>query len=205
MSLLALAIPATAQGSETCTYTDWAWHSAEGRAVDYQSVRTDRAALTPSQRHPDLPCSICSEDQVEINLSSGDSVKVCHILAPAINAALEEALDAGFPLHTITGYRVGRTRGPLNARGLRTEYSNHSFGLAIDVNAESNGLYDRCVDWGPDCRLRRRGSWQPNDPRSVTPDSPAYRALTDAGLKWGGELEGRQKDFMHFPLRGISQ
>ena len=194
--------PSAALADDICTYTDWAWHSAEGRAEDFNTVNTRRSELSPEQRHPDLPCSICREDQVEITLSTGDSVTVCHVIAPAVDAALERAVASGFPIESLTGYRVGRTRGPLDARGFRTLYSHHSFGLAIDVNAETNGLYDRCVTWGPSCRLRRGGAWRLGNRSSIRPDGPAYRAMRDIGLKWGGELEGRQKDFMHFSLAG---
>lgn len=194
--------PLSAVAQDVCSFDDWAWHSANGKAEDYQSVVITRDELSRAQHHPTLPCSVCKEDQVEITLSNGVSVEVCHILAEPIEMALEETLASGFPIETLKGYRVGRTRGPLDERGLRTEYSNHSFGLALDVNADANGLYDRCVEWGPECRLRRGGHWAPNNPHSITRDNGPYLFLEQAGLKWGGELQGRQKDFMHFSPTG---
>jgi len=185
-----------------CTFEDWAWHSELKQAQDYETIRTTRDQLTPQQRHSSLPCSVCREDQSVITLSNGGSVEVCHILARDIEIALEETLDSGFEIQTLNGYRVGRTRGPLDERGLRTEYSNHSFGLAVDINADSNGLYDRCLDWGSHCRLRVGGEWDPRNPLSISRGTPAHRHLTDIGLQWGGELAGRQKDFMHFSLTG---
>jgi len=92
--------------------------------------------------------------------------------------------------------------GPLDDRGLRTDYSNHSFGVAVDINAEANGLYDRCMEWGPECRLRLGGEWDPHNPLSVVEGNAPHRHMTDIGLLWGGALEGRQKDFMHFSLTG---
>ncbi len=116
--------------------------------------------------------------------------------------ALEASLEQGFPIATLTGYRVGRTRGPLDARGLRTQYSNHSLGVAIDINAETNGLYDRCVEWGPHCRLRIGGKWDPHNSLSITRGRAPHTHMEAVGFKWGGELTGRQKDFMHFSLTG---
>jgi len=192
--------PAKAQ--DVCTFEDWAWHSEEARAKTYKTVRSTRDRLTPAQHHPTLPCSICREDQTDVRLSNGAKVTVCKFIASDIHGALEEAIEAGFPIETLKGYRVGRTRGPLDDRGLRTVYSNHSYGLAVDVNSEANGLYDRCVSWSPKCRLRHGGEWDPDNPLSVTRGSVLYDALTNRGFHWGGELAGRQKDFMHFSLTG---
>lgn len=201
---LALILTFTFAHSATaanCTYTDWEWHSEMGRAVNVREISTQRTNLLPSQIHPALPCSICREDQVSVTV--GDvSTSVCHIIAEDVQYALTQASEFGFEINTLIGYRVGKTKGPLNAQGLRTEYSNHSFGLALDINPERNGLYDRCIQFSNDCRLRRGGPWQPGRAGTVTQDSVIYDALTHAGLKWGGELEGYQKDFMRFSLGG---
>ena len=191
-----------AHADELCTFEDWAWHSESKQAQDFQTVRIMREQLNDNQRHPNLPCSVCREDQTEFTLSNGVSVEVCHILAQDIEMALEETLRSGFEIKTLKGYRVGRTRGPLDDRGLRTDYSNHSFGVAVDINAEANGLYDRCTEWGPECRLRLGGEWDPHNPLSVVEGNAPHRHMTDIGLLWGGALEGRQKDFMHFSLTG---
>lgn len=197
-----LIYSAPAYANEVCTFDDWAWHSAEGRATSYETVRTHRDQLKTTQYHPTLPCSVCREDQIRLKLSNGHHVTVCKAIAPEIGEALEMAIEAGFQIQTLKGYRVGRTRGALDSRGLRTEYSNHSYGLAIDINSEANGLYDHCAEWGPKCRLRQGGEWDSNNPLSVTRHSSAYEALTSHGFQWGGELSGRQKDYMHFSLTG---
>lgn len=196
-----LMMAPSAFASDVCTFTDWAWNSAEGRAENFRKVNMSRSDLSPEQRHPTLPCSVCREDQVRIS-AGGASALICRAIAGDVEDALRRSEAAGFPINSLTGYRVGRTKGPLDARGLRTQYSHHSFGLAIDVNAEQNGLYDRCVEFGPHCRLRRGGRWVPNAEGAINPHTPLYRAMREAGLKWGGELKGRQKDFMHFSLQG---
>ena len=116
--------------------------------------------------------------------------------------AFRQSINEGFRFYSLTGYRVGRTKGPVDENGLRTEYSNHAFGLAIDVNAEANGLYSNCVTFGPACELMRGGEWRPDNPASITRDSPIYRAMQAIGFRWGGDLDGRQKDFMHFSITG---
>jgi len=63
-------------------------------------------------------------------------------------------------------------------------------------------VLDRCFEWGPDCRLRIGGEWNPRNPLSISEGSAPHHHLTDIGLHWGGALEGRQKDFMHFSLTG---
>jgi hypothetical protein len=95
--------------------------------------------------------------------------------------------------------------------GLRSEWSNHSFGTALDINADHNGLYRSCdvaevsestID---ECRLGVGGEWNPGEnPRvTVTRDSVVYREFTDrVGWRWGGEIEGSTKDMMHFSPDG---
>lgn len=168
----------------------------------FQSVKLPREDLSADQQHPDLPCSVCREDQETLTLSNGMNVTVCRVLAGRFERALEDTLESGFQIQTLTGYRVGRTRGPLNDLGLRTQYSHHSFGVAIDINAAANGLYSHCVVWDADCQLRRGGPWNPNNPLSIVPTKDPYLAFDSYGFLWGGELEGRQKDFMHFSLTG---
>ncbi len=202
LTAILISLASAAQGSELCTFTDWAWNSEQGRAENYREVVMPRAQLTPEQRHPSLPCSICREDQAEISVPGAPPALICKAIAKDVEGALTRAAEEGFRIDKITGYRVGRTKGPLDARGLRTRYSHHSFGLAIDVNPESNGLYDRCIEFSPACRLRRGGEWRPGEPAAIKPQSPLYHYMSETGLKWGGELKGRQKDFMHFSITG---
>ena len=42
----------------------------------------------------------------------------------------------------------------------------------------------------------------PEQPGAITLESVVYEAFRNIGWKWGGELAGRQKDFMHFSLSG---
>ena len=134
--------------------------------------------------------------------SKESPVQICHAHVDRIRAALVEIQRSGGKIRTLSGYRVGRSRGPVDEAGLRTQFSNHSFGTAIDFNAESNGLYADCVDFGDQCRLIRGGPWDPDNVESVTQGSIVYQAMRAIGWRWGGEIEGKQKDFMHFSLTG---
>ena len=193
---------AAAQAGDICSYSDWAWNSTEGRAENYQEIVTTRSSLTAEQKHDIYPCTICREDQVEIKIDGVDPILMCTAFAQDVQAILERAQDDGFEINALVGYRVGRTRGPLDDNGLRTGYSNHSFGVAIDINPDQNGLYNHCIEFSDQCRLSRGGPWIPYSPGAITPDLPLHHDLRDLGLLWGGELAGQQKDFMHFSPSG---
>ncbi|MGV6801602.1 MAG: M15 family metallopeptidase [bacterium] len=194
--------PLSAQ-TDQCHYTHWAWNVHTQQADNYRIVTKHRAELTAQEQHPLYPCSICREDQQEIILEGIEPFLICSFFADEVKSALQDARAQGFELHQIVGYRVGLTRGPVDAQGYRTQYSNHAYGIAIDVNPLSNGLYDQCLEFGPNCRLRRGGVWNPaaND-AAITKNSALYRNLRAMGWQWGGELQGQQKDFMHFSPSG---
>ncbi len=198
-----LVISPAAFSAETCHFQSWSWNVVEKRVEKRVTESKPRAALTKEEKGAVEGCTVCEEDQEELRIGGGvPPIRVCRKYAAAIRGALEKAKKEGFPLQSLVGYRVGRSRGKEDSRGLRTEFSNHSFGTAIDVNAELNGLYGRCAKFGPHCELRRGGSYRPGQPGAITRESSLYRALTAAGFRWGGELGGMQKDFMHFSLTG---
>ena len=137
---------------------------------------------------------------------------MCWVYADSLRRALQTIADSGeFDVTEITAYRPGRTRGRI-VDGLRTEWSNHSFGTAIDINANRNGLYRSCnvevvtPDSIESCRLGIGGEWDPESrPReTITSTGVVYRAMTTiVGWRWGGEIEGRTKDMMHFSITGF--
>lgn len=191
-----------ASAPQSCTYADWTWSAAERRVVDARDVEKPYATLRENERDAATGCSICREDQVEITLPGVAPFQICKAVADDMEAALARAMSAGFKIETVTGYRVGRSKGKLDAQGRRTEYSNHSFGLAIDINAEKNGLYDRCAEFSGNCRLIRGGEWRAGSSGAISPDTTVYREMKSMGWQWGGELSGQQKDFMHFSPSG---
>lgn len=198
--LLLLALPLRAQAEE-CTFSPSAWSVVERQGVALPRVQVDRAELDPSLVGP-WGCTPCEQDQVEITLRSGLSARLCHAMAEPVRAALERAVDQGAQLESLLGYRPSRSKGQPDTAGLRTQWSHHAFGLALDVNAYHNGLYRQCTSWGPGCELIIGGPWAPGHALSLTPEHPVVRELEAVGLRWGGRLEGDQKDFMHFSPDG---
>jgi len=189
--------------AETCHYRDWRWNVAEKRAVQPEEIAKDYAMLAAEERDEDSGCSVCKEDQQAVRIEGVPEFLVCKKYAPALQEVLNVLIRQGEKINSVVGYRVGRTRGDIDAQGNRTGFSNHSYGVAVDINAEHNGLYINCIQFGPQCRLSRGGPWYPgSDPYSLEEDGQIVQMFKHAGFKWGGEIKGQQKDFMHFSPTG---
>jgi len=194
--------PAAGRLPTTCSYSTWAWDTRTRQSVNHIRVSKPYAQLTAEEKDPHSSCTVCEEDQEQLHVDGAAPIYVCKVYAEAVRQVLNTLKVAGFPIRSLEAYRVGRSKGPTDKQGRRTQLSNHSFGTAIDINAELNGLYTDCFAFGPGCHLLRGGAWHPGQPGSITRDSVVYRAFSQAGWKWGGELFGRQKDYMHFSLAG---
>lgn len=199
-----------------CSYAMYNWSVTKKRGVNRRTEDHDYATVEGDERDPnDEVCTLCEQDQVEIDPADlGLDVKpfkVCWAYADKVREALITIANSGeFDVVSITSYRPGRTRGRVE-QGLRMELSNHSYGTAIDINAKYNGLYRRCSVEATDetsiegCTLGVGGAWNPTArPRvSIAPGGVVVTTFTeDVGWKWGGSIEGRTKDFMHFSLTG---
>lgn len=197
---LLVAKPVSAEA--VCTYQTWSRNTETKSAVNYETVRKPYNDLTAEEIDPLTGCSVCEQDQVEIDLPPLKPFRICRFIAARIEPVLERMLRMGEPINTVIGYRVGRTRGEVDDNGLRTGFSNHSFGIALDINPDLNGLYGNCSVFSADCQLLRGGKWLPNRPGTMTSQSRTVIELQKAGLLWGGQIAGRQKDFMHFSPTG---
>lgn len=201
--LLMLALLEPVAAAQQCTYKTWSWNVQQKKAVEYRAVNKDMRELAPFERDAVTGCSVCEQDQLEIRLPNLKPFMVCKRIAQDVETNLRILLEKGEPIKNIIGYRVGLTRGTVDEKGNRTKFSNHSFGVAIDINPEHNGLYTNCFQFGPNCKKLRGGVWRPGiDPLSLKPNSKIVNALKRMGLKWGGVIQGRQKDFMHFSITG---
>ncbi|MFA5138716.1 MAG: M15 family metallopeptidase [Elusimicrobiota bacterium] len=194
-SAVAVSTPAV------CTYRYTVWNAKLRRSTRSGEVKKSYSELASDETGP-LGCTLCREDQQEVELSNGVRFMVCAKAAEAVRSALEKAIRSGQKVETVMGYRVQKSKGPLDKKGERTQWSFHSFGVAVDLNEGHNGLYDRCVRWGPGCRLIKGGRHKDEDPLSIKPTDPVVSAMKEAGFLWGGTIEGRQKDFMHFSPSG---
>jgi hypothetical protein len=201
--LVVLLMASNAAMAQSCHYLDWRWNVAQQRAVQHNTVFKDTSELLSEELDMQSGCTVCAEDQQAIKLEGLPEFSVCKRYAPLVRDMLQQLISQGEKINSVIGYRVGRTRGDIDAQGNRSGFSNHSFGIAIDINTAHNGLYGNCVQFGPRCKLLRAGPWRPgDDPFSLQPDGLIVKAFQEAGFKWGGEIAGRQKDFMHFSPTG---
>lgn len=204
--LLALSLivsnASAAAGEKICTYSTYKWNTSQKSAVEFEEVSKPYSDLLAQEIDLLTGCSICREDQVSILVAGKHRFRVCRYIAPQIESAVTAATSAGQEIEGIVGYRVGMTKGALDDEGDRTQYSYHSFGTAIDVNPQHNGLYENCLDFGAHCILRKGGEWVKGHRLSLHAQSPLVIEMKRNGFKWGGEIPGNQKDFMHFSLSG---
>jgi len=203
---LICACPIASAGADDgslCSYDTYAWNVEQRAAVDRARIEKPRAELSEEEEvDASTGCSVCEQDQVWVELDGVPPVRICRVLAADIEDVLRMLRDQGFPLEQLEGYRPGRTRGEVDERGNRTSFSNHAYGIAIDINPHLNGLYTDCIEFGPGCRLIRGGPWRPGHPGTLSDGDAAVRALEALGLRWGGSIRGRQKDYMHFSPSG---
>jgi len=203
--LLAAALPAGAQEPPArpsqCHYIYTVWNVKAKRSLARRSVAKPYSQLTEDEKGP-FGCTPCEEDQTEVMLSDGLRFKACREVAAQVREALENSLSEGQRIVSIVGYRPQMSKGPVDKHGDRTQLSNHSFGAAVDLNEEYNGLYNNCTAWGRICVLAKGGPYRPEHELSLKESSPAVKHMKKAGFEWGGKIKGRQKDFMHFSPTG---
>ena len=189
------ALPA---GPATCSYDVYNWNTLKKSAVNFARVRRPYSELRAEEKDPETGCTVCEEDQELVAVAGVKPFRLCRKLVPAVREALLKLLAAGEPVIEVEGYRPGRTKNSLDRLG----FSNHSYGAALDINRSRNGLYDNCFKFGAGCRLLQGGRWDPEARGALVQGSAIVSTMKAAGFKWGGEIEGRQKDFMHFSFSG---
>lgn len=203
VALLLLGMTSSAMAEKTCSYSSYRWNTFTKQAEDRLTVKKLYANLSTTERDENTGCTVCEEDQGWIQVGELKPVRMCRLLADRVESILNRTLAEGFEINQLVTYRVGMTRGDIDHEGKRTKFSNHSFGIAIDVNPNNNGLYQNCIEFNDECILRRGGLWQPgHNPHSISADSELVASMKSAGFKWGGEIAGKQKDFMHFSPSG---
>jgi hypothetical protein len=107
--------------------------------------------------------------------AGGIALSVRREIGPLVSWLIDETVRQGY------GLRVGECWGFANRpiRGTQRP-SNHSWGLAVDLNSLTNPMGDRLVTDMPD---------------------HVVRLWTDRNFRWGGAYSGR-KDAMHFEFMG---
>jgi hypothetical protein len=98
-------------------------------------------------------------------------------------------------------YTVGfNCRPALTARGPLSNWSQHAYGLAIDVNPMQNP-YVTSDGFIRNYHARRFRDRSQELVGMVHPGDAVVRAFTSIGWTWGGDWSG-DKDYMHFSLTG---
>lgn len=187
---------------QQCTYFTYQWSVGDRKAVGQRKVVKPFNELTAAEQDVQTGCTVCEEDQVTLTFAGLPPFKVCRLIALRVQAIIAALQRQQAPLMDVVGYRVGMTRGKIDRAGNRTGFSNHSFGVALDINTEQNGLYENCVNFNSACRLIKGGRWNPQQAFSLTEDSMIVLEFKRNGFRWGGEIAGQKKDFMHFSPSG---
>lgn len=202
LSLSAWTEAAVRSEPSDCSYEMQVWNVNRKSSSSTKRIDHSYADLAANEQDPATGCTVCSEDQELVIIPPLQPFSVCFKLAPRVRSIFGDLIRNGALINTVVGYHVIKSRGPVDGNGNRTGFSNHSFGTAVDINPELNGLYDNCISFGSACRLIRGGEWKPGVPGTLDKNNDIVSLFKDAGFKWGGEIEGKQKDFMHFSLTG---
>ena len=127
-------------------------------------------------------------------LSSGEkttrtmSITVNKNFADTVKNIFEEIYNGKekFPIKDLGGYVY------------RNGTSQHSFGIAIDINANENCFI------GKDGTIKAGQFWSPGtNPYSITRDGDVVKAFNNAGWSWSPDMGwSNGADYMHFSLMG---
>lgn len=95
----------------------------------------------------------------------------------------------------------GNGTGSFACRPIRggTEYSQHAYGLAVDLNPFQNPYQRGDVVLPELASAYLARDWL--RPGMVTPEGPAVRAFSSIGWEWGGDWSAT-KDYQHFSVNG---
>ncbi|MCW2498141.1 M15 family metallopeptidase [Jatrophihabitans sp.] len=107
--------------------------------------------------------------------AGGQSFRVNKLAAPKFEALVNDLIAHGYHPHSISGYSPRKIAGT-------NEWSNHAYGLAIDIDPGKNKRYGTAKG-GP----------------HAIPDALARAAAHRHGLQWGGDYH-HSKDYMHFEV-----
>lgn len=117
------------------------------------------------------------------------NVTVHRGIAEELKSVLAQAQDAGFKVYEVQGFSWRAVSGT-------TKMSQHSLGLAVDINVKEN----YCVY--PNGKVDAGSYWKPGeDEYSIPSDGVLVNAFKSIGWGWGGDWSSK-KDYMHFSYTG---
>ena len=120
-------------------------------------------------------------------------VEVHKAIAQDVYNACLAAQNSGFKIYDIGGYRTFGTDRAGKTAGL--QYSQHCYGLAVDINPTENGEFRGGA---------ATGNWfyaPGTNEYSIPSDSVLVKTFKSMGWGWGGEWHS-SKDYMHFSVMG---
>ena len=128
----------------------------------------------------------------KLNTATGEkyastaSFQINSRLEMVVRAIFQEIYEGEerFPLNDVGGYRTASAT------------SEHTTGLAIDLNAGSNPEMSKSLD------PYEQGYRPGEDPLSIPADGDVVRAFNKYGFFWAGEGWSSKYDFMHFSYLG---
>lgn len=114
---------------------------------------------------------------------------------------LEEMRITTRPEQTAPPTGDGNNTGSFNCRVARgtTAYSQHAYGLAVDVNPFQNPYLKGDLVLPERASAYRDRAW--HRPGMIQPRGPVVRAFARIGWEWGGHWRSL-KDFQHFSAEG---
>ena len=112
-------------------------------------------------------------------------------------AALTAAQNEGFRVYEIGGYRQFGSDSAGAVRDVGLNYSQHCYGLAVDINVNEN-----CYKKPPTAACSTGSLYAPgSNPYSITTNGALYKSFISNGWGWGGNWTSL-KDYMHFSFFG---
>lgn len=121
----------------------------------------------------------CPDTKLETIYVGGIKLRVHQIVAPIMGGFVDEIVERGYQVQNIAddwGYACRKIAGS-------NSWSNHAWGLAIDLNATTNPMGRKLVTDMPQWVIESSAKW---------------------GLAWGGNYK-TLKDAMHFEFMGTPQ
>ena len=125
------------------------------------------------------------------------TVQVHKAISGDVIAALTAAQNEGFKVYEILGYRQYGSDPAGAVRDVGLNYSQHCYGLAVDINVNEN-----CYKKPATAACSTGNLYDPgNNPYSITTTGALYKSFISNGWGWGGNWNSL-KDYMHFSFFG---
>jgi len=188
--------------------------------TDFEAVVADPAPGHVIVRSTWLPgCPVGKDDLAWIRMTYWGFDKTRHSGEMLVNSAVADDVvevfrrlyRATFPIESMGIARLedldapptgdGNGTGSFACRPIRggTEYSQHAYGLAVDLNPFQNPYLSGDVVLPELASAYLDREWI--RPGMITPDGPAVRAFASIGWQWGGDWSSL-KDYQHFSQNG---